>query len=571
MTLRDWFQYADKDAPAYSPTAGSSITVNRCWQHEEGDFDALDWKKEAWLIQSALVPIDQLNSAASQIKEPDDLAFETGWDFENQFSFGDHVEYGNLQLYPLVLTSKHPITNEITVELSREFRTYHALETQDQLKYEHPTDKLIAVTILMEEYPPYEPTPRVTIHRDYLRDFLAAVNMGLIISVVADRFANAPTEDDLQLEEVEAQEVDVFTTLSTITHPPKFTRHGYFRGRSILHRNFIIEPYPKPKFERSPWHFYGDTSAEGSTKPNFIVNDQGERKPLPTNTFLQHYTAEGIGQYGYLYFRSEVLQKYLNVPGYSVSFHMRKWGNASVPGDTGTIDVGINSHGLVNAFAPDIADLSITEQSYWASYSSLPSGEICDEMFQTRMQQNPPHSPGVIDIIQDACSQLNETFKSLFSIDLFKAKEPSQKEKFQLSVGPILREMKEVTELSKILYGWTFETMSIKSLRKAFAELGGIVKDEDIEEFNKLRQIKLLEKILCQKGLDLQQARSITAAFVGLNNLRIVSAHIGGPELEKSLQLMGEASMPETARAAWNICVDAVAASLKTIEATLRK
>ncbi|MEM6254850.1 MAG: hypothetical protein AAF821_18190 [Cyanobacteria bacterium P01_D01_bin.156] len=563
MSLQDWFQYADKDTSPYNPSVGTNITVNRFWHHEEGNFDTPDWKKEEWLVRSALVPIDQLESAASQIKEPDDLTFETGWDFENQFDFGDHMEYGNLQLYPLVLSGKHPITEEITVELCRKFRTYHALETQDQLKYNHPIDKLIAATVLMEAHPLYDPTAKVTVHPDYLRDFLAAVQMGLIISVVADRFANALTEDALQLEEVEAQEVDAFTTLSTIIHPPEFTRHEHFRGRSILHRNFIIEPYTQPKFERSPWHFYGEKSAEDSTAPTFIINDEGEKKPLPSNTFLPNYTAEGIGQYGYLYFRPEVLHKYLNEPGYSVCFHMRKWGTASIPGGIKTVDVGINSHGLVNAFAPDIADLSITEQSYWASYSSLPNGEICDEMFQTRMQQKPPHSPGVIEVIQNARSQLSDTFKNQFSVDLFKDKEPPKKEQYQLSVGPILGQMKEVTDFAKTLYIWAIEPMEIDALRAALTSLGGTVD-------KKLRQIKLLEKILIQKGLNLQQARSITAALVGLNDLRIVSAHIGGPESKASFQLMGATSMPETPIAAWDLCVDAVAASLRAIEQKLR-
>lgn len=418
----------------------------------------------------------------------------------------------------------------------------------------------------MESHPICDPTPKVTIHRNYLQDFLAAVGMGLVISVVADRFANALNEGALQLEGSGEQKVDELTSLSTSIHSPEFTHHGHFRGRSILRRNFVIEPYPEPKFERSPWHFYGAKSAENTAAPTFIVNAEGGKKTLPTNTFLQHYMEEGIGQYGYLYFKPEVLHRYLTVPGYNAIFHMRKWGSASMPGDKGNIDVGINSHGLINAFAPDIADLPVSEQFYWASHSSLPSGELCDEMFQTRMQQNPPNSPGVIELIQQAKSQLNIVFNDKFSRDLFNDMKPEKQDLSRLSVGPVLNQYTEVTGLAKILYIWVIEPMEIDALRKALTVLGSTI-DKKTKE---LRQIKLLERILIQKGLDLQQARSGTAALVGLNDLRIVSAHAGGPALESSFQLMGAASMPETPIAAWDLCVDSVSSAFKVIETTLK-
>ncbi|MBE9256663.1 hypothetical protein [Dolichospermum sp. LEGE 00246] len=270
----------------------------------------------------------------------------------------------------------------------------------------------------------------------------------------------------------------------------------------------------------------------------------------------------GIGNYGYLYFRPDVLQKYLQGSGYSVFFHMRNWGEASLPGNRGRIDVGINSQGLVNAFAPDIADLDFSEQAYWASFSSLPSGEICEEMFETRMQQNPPHSPGVTELVEDVCSQVSIVFHNQFSVDMFNPIKPSKQDLCRLSIGPITNEYDEVLKLAKILYEWVIETMQIDSLRSALTTLGGKVDKQ-------LRQIKLLERILIVKGLDENQARKITAPLVGLNELRIGSAHIGNTELEPVFQLMGESKIPPTPRVAWNLCVDAVVSSLNLIKTTL--
>lgn len=563
MRLRDWFQYSDRDKPPYNPTIGTTITIERFWRNDVSEFNSPDWRREEWLIHSALIPVEQLNNAAVEVTSPQYLTFEIGWSFEDKFSFGDYAQYGEIQLYPLASLIKHPINQDFIVELSREFITYHALQKRNHSQHYHPLDNLLVAETNLDSHEIYDPTAKVVIHRNYLRDFLAAVEKGLLISVIAERFANALTEEELELEQIEDNQIDKFTWLSTNIHPPEFTRHGYFRGRSILRRNFIIEPYDRPKFEHSPWLYFGAQPIQEREFPSFIVNSEGERQALPKNTYLGNYINNGIGNFGYLYFQPEVLQKYLQISGYSVFFHMRNWGVASLPGDRGTIDVGINSQGLVNAFAPDIADLNSSEQAYWASFSSLPSGEVCEEMFQTRMQQNPPHSPGVTELIRDARSQLNAIFQNKFSVELFNDIEPSRQELSRLSVGPISNQFTEVQELAKVLYGWVIETMQINPLRTALSVLGGTVD-------KKLRQIKLLENILMAKGLDKTQARTITAPLVGLNDLRIGAAHIGSLELGSTFQLMGASTTPQTPRVGWNLCIDTVTGGLNLIASALQ-
>ncbi len=562
MKLGDWFQYSDREKPPYNPTIGTTITIEGFWRNELSECNSPDWRREEWLIHSALVPVDQLNMAATEIKSPHGLTFEIGWNSDHQFSFGDYSQYGEIQLSALAQLVQHPISQDFNVELNRDFITYHALQKRNQSQHYHPIDNILVSETILDYHETYDPTARVIIHRDYLRDFLAAYGMGLLISITADRFANAVTKEELELDQIEYKQSDKLTWISTNINTPKSTHNNYFRRESIRRRNFIIEPYDNPKFERSPWYYFGEQSTEEAELPTFIVNDEGKRQVLPRDTYLGNYIKSGIGKFGYLYFRPEVLQKYLQVPGYSIFFHMRNWGVASLPGDRDTIDVGINSQGLVNAFAPDIAALSLAEQSYWASFSSLPSGEICEEMFQTRMQQNLPHSPGVVNLIRDARSQLNASFQHQVSADLFSDAEPSKQELRRLSVGPVSNQFTEVLELAKVLYGWVVETMQVDPLRDTLSTLGGAVD-------KKLRQIKLLEKILMAKGLDELQARSMTAPLVGLNELRIGSAHIGNPELEPIFQLMGASTIPETPRAGWNLCVDAVANCLCSIAGTL--
>ena len=374
-----------------------------------------------------------------------------------------------------------------------------------------------------------------------------------------DRFANADLEKQLGIHDNAEDELGLRVLRSTNIQTPAFTGNGFYRGRSILRSTFLIQPHDNPRISRSPWHFFGNRSDDQEERPAFIINDEGARSPLPSDTILATYSELGIGHFGYLWFRPEVLRRYLASPDYSVLFHMRNWGIASLPGGRGDIDVGINSVGMVTAFGPDIAGLPLADQSYWASFSSLPSGEVCNDLFETRMQCNPTVSPGVYELINEGILSLQKSAKLRFEVDLFNGIEPSHREIALLSVGPIDNHFNEVTNLSKILYGWLFETMSIPALRSICSQLEYTVASS-------LRQIKILERILILLGLSEEDSRAVTAPFVGLNDLRIGDAHIGNIEVDSCMNLMGATSPMGSPREAWALCVDSVAMSICKID-----
>ncbi|MEP0873197.1 hypothetical protein NDA01_25885 [Trichocoleus desertorum AS-A10] len=547
--LHSWFSYLDKNRSPYHPTVSTNILTDGFFSYEENDNHSKDWVSEEWLVRSVLVPVEQLEDAAKTLT-PHDIVFDTGWDFENNFSFGEFTNNRGFDLHPWLLTRKHPITNELIIELRRDFVIYHCLEEKQSKCYYHPLDQILVTEFKIETHKYYDPAPKSWTYCDYLQDFLSVVGMGLVICTVADRFANAEIEEELQLGQSQKEKIDELTSISKILHPAEFTAHGYYQGRSTLWRNFLVYPYQLPKVERTPWYYSGEITVQEGDLPRFIINSEGAKSNL-----------REFDQPVYLYFRPEVLQKYIQNPEYKAFFHMKNWGFASTP-TSESIDIGINSQGLVNAFAPDVANLSLSEQAYWASFSSLPSGEVCEEMFQTRMQQNPPHSPGTVELISNTRSRLNSIFQAKFSVELLQTHQPSEQELKKLSVGPVSGQFSEVLDLTKILYGWVAETLKTDSLRAALVNLGGTVDSS-------LRQIKLLEKILIAKGLDQAQARAVTAPLVGLNDLRINAAHIGGPNIEKTFQLMGASPASQTPRVVWNLCVDAVVGCLDSVANTL--
>ncbi|WP_143594058.1 hypothetical protein [Synechococcus sp. BO 8801] len=563
MNLDQWLRYEDRINAHFNPFHGAEINLVDFHVQEDGSFDQPTWRKEEWLIRSAITPVHDAALVAELARSPDYLEFEQGWSCADKFDFGNHRRLGDAVIYPISDIFLHPISKILAVSPSKDFCRYHALEEREAGKYYHPVAEILVAQCSVVEHTIFDPTPKVVIHRDFLRDFLSAGEMSLIISVVVNRFANSEAEADLGIMQNDEIQPEEHESICTSIQSPETTHGKFFRGRSILLRTLIVDPCDEPRYDRSPWYFSRiEHPIEHQELPLFIVDDEGTKKKLLPSGDLNAYMRNGIGQYGYLWFRAEVLRKYLNTPRYSIYFCMRNWGQASLPGERGEIDVGINSLGLVTAFAPDIAQLPAEEQAYWASFSSYPSGEVCEELFQTRMQCNPPLSPSTTELIREARDCLGAVVESRFGVELFDTNEPSEKERAMLSVGPLLNDFSEVATLAKILYKWIFETMSIPALRTVCLTLG-----QEVD--SKLRQIKLLEKGLILIGLSIEESRGLTAPFAGLYDLRIVDAHIGSIDIDASMSLMGGSSQTQ-ARGAWGLCVDSVTRNLNEIAAQFR-
>jgi hypothetical protein len=236
---------------------------------------------------------------------------------------------------------------------------------------------------------------------------------------------------------------------------------------------------------------------------------------------------------------------------------MRHWGAVSFPNEGQSIDVGINSKGLVNAFAPDIAKRNTAEQAYWASYSSIPSGKVCEELFQTRMQCKPPHSPGAVDLILQVRSELDKVFQERFSCRVYDDFNPEYLQKCKISVGPVTNDLTEVFELTKILYKWLIESMNIESLRKSL--------DCKIDYDKEWKQIKLLEELLKINGVDGPVAKLLSDCLRGLNELKVADAHISTTKVKKAFSLLKIEPIPDNPRDRWALCFDKIITTLEKI------
>ena len=242
---------------------------------------------------------------------------------------------------------------------------------------------------------------------------------------------------------------------------------------------------------------------------------------------------------------------------------MRTWGRACGPQVESCVDVGINSEGLVSAYAPDIAKLKRQEQFHWAHYSSLQNGGVCQELWQTRMQLNPPHSPGVIELIMKSRRGLADTYRRRFSQELYSDFELQQSDLGRMSVGPVRGDVREVVDLAKPLYAWAIESLQVSALRTPLATNG-------IEFDKQAKQIVLLRTLLKEIiGLPENDAASLVAPLRGLNDLRVIAAHSLNHNFDDAFRKLGVESVPESPRGAWDRLVDHIVAALDSISVEL--
>jgi hypothetical protein len=394
--LIPWLRYEDRGLPQ-----SGMLTVQEQVVESTGDPNAPGWRSDQWQVNCALVSAEEAGQAQGTDFDSRHC-FSSCWDENGNFDLAARRSRP-FHMEAFVFQRRHPLQGSTVVDLCHDFVWYHMLDRPSPEVYLHPGENVEVARIAFPDHPDAWAT--VMVHLDFLRDYLAACDRELLLWFVADRFATFGDVKQIGLSgharqcsaPGEFRQIDV-------VHVPDFG--GYWQVRSTLWRNYIVPAYPEPKRERNPWFIRLDDPRPTSSE--FYFDEEGRKGRL-----------SDPGCPAYLHFRREVLRRYLDTDGWFVYFHMRTWGTAvSCPG--GKVDVGINEDGQVTAFALDIARLSAEEQAYWASYSCFPSGRVCRELFQTRMQLDPPHSPNVLELADEAKKAVESAVQPLAGAPIYR-------------------------------------------------------------------------------------------------------------------------------------------------------
>jgi hypothetical protein len=88
-------------------------------------------------------------------------------------------------------------------------------------------------------------------------------------------------------------------------------------------------------------------------------------------------------------------------PGYSVHF-------------------GVNTLGLINVYAKDIALLPEWQQKVWSGYNVSPEGKISEELLASQMKADPANTHAPEEFLAKGLSRLNDLAKAKLGITIIR-------------------------------------------------------------------------------------------------------------------------------------------------------
>ena len=189
------------------------------------------------------------------------------------------------------------------------------------------------------------------------------------------------------------------------------------------------------------------------------------------------------------------------------------------------VPFGINSLGLVNAYAKDVSFQPEWLQRVWAGFNVSPEGKVSTELFSAQGRGVPAATQAPESFLPDGIAVLNDAFTKRFGVVLFRPRNNSNEEfqschRFKALSAPGLY------GLAKDIVRAVVEHIDTAGLHK-------IVTPPEKENWGSL---KSLEKVLATITEE-KRARAALGPFHGIYNLRLADAHIAGEDLDSAYRL----------------------------------
>jgi hypothetical protein len=259
---------------------------------------------------------------------------------------------------------------------------------------------------------------------------------------------------------------------------------------------------------------------EDDHKIQFIVDNQGGER-LSGIELEQHH--------GWLWFSAGVVRDILRNDHATLKWHSLE--TASIGAGAGrNVYFGVNSIGLLQVWAKDIAQLPVWFQRMWFPHNVTPEGGVSGELITTQVRAwfNSSTAPEK-QFVENLFRLANRTVEK-FGTSLLKNPAPAA----------------EVSRTIHRFYDSSFESVCLlaKEMCRHVVEkldAGEIDKllspeNKKLADEKKYRSLKRLELLITQHGED---GRRIAQPLAGLNDLRQGDAHPKSSDLRESLQLFG--------------------------------
>jgi hypothetical protein len=233
---------------------------------------------------------------------------------------------------------------------------------------------------------------------------------------------------------------------------------------------------------------------------------------------------EDIGKY--LWFRPDIIPNLLSRRGAKWQWYSRETGGIELVLGY-HVHFGVNSLGLVNAYAYDIAKLPEWQRRIWHGFNVAPDGGVSAELLQSQMQARPAKTLAPERHLAQALGDVDERFRARFGVPLFRV-HPSSAEIAAAIHRFRALDQQGVFALAKDISRLIVEAIDTTALHK-------IAPPEKGAGTGSMRS---LERVLATI-VSTEEARSALTRIVGIYELRGADAHLPSSELDDGYRLSG--------------------------------
>jgi hypothetical protein len=226
----------------------------------------------------------------------------------------------------------------------------------------------------------------------------------------------------------------------------------------------------------------------------------------------------------WLWFKPDVIPALMGRRGGSLEWYTRETGGVRGSPDC-RVPFGINSLGLINAYAKDVALEPEWLQRVWAGFNVSPEGKVSAELFSAQGQGVPAGTQAPEAFLPVGIEVLNDAFTKRFGRALFRP---------HTDPAEAFKSCHRFKALSASgLYGLAKDLVRVIVEHIDTAALHKIVAPPNKEDWGSL---KSLEKVLATVTGE-TSAHVALGPLHGIYNLRLADAHIPSNDLDEAYAL----------------------------------
>jgi hypothetical protein len=226
----------------------------------------------------------------------------------------------------------------------------------------------------------------------------------------------------------------------------------------------------------------------------------------------------------WLWFKPEVIPALIDRRGGSLEWYTRETGGVKGSPDY-RVHFGINSLGLVTAYAKDVALLPEWLQRVWSGFNVSPEGKVSAELFQAQGQGVPASTQAPEAFLPIGIAVLNSAFTNRFGRALFRPRTDATEE---------FKSCHRFKALSASgLYGLAKELVRVVVEQVDTSALHKIVAPPEKENWGSLKSLEMVLATVTGET----RAHAALGPLHGIYNLRLADAHVASKDLDEAYAL----------------------------------